>query len=142
MTDHIAKAHTTIEAPTDQVWAALTDPASIKQYMFGSEVQTDWKPGSPITWSGEFEGKPYEDKGEIIDLVPQQRLEMTHYSPLSGAEDKPENYHRLVYDLRERSGTTEITLSQDGNGSKEEADHAAENWQQMLHGLKDLVESK
>ena len=142
MTDHIAKAQTTIEAPTEQVWEALVNPAMIKKYMFGTNVSTDWLPGSAITWAGEYEGRAYEDKGEILDLVPQQRLEMTHFSPLSGKPDSPENYHHLIYDLRDREGATELTLSQDGNASPAEAQHSQDTWQQMLDGIKELVESK
>ena len=51
-----------INAPAAQVWKALTDPAIIKQYFFGTNVETDWKKGSPITWTGEWEGKTYQDK--------------------------------------------------------------------------------
>ena len=66
--DHVATAETEIEASPAEVWKALTDPELIKKYMFGSEVVTDWQPGSPITWKGEYEGKPYEDKGEILEV--------------------------------------------------------------------------
>ena len=63
MADHVATAQTEIDASPDKVWDALTDPDQIKQYMFGSQVETDWRPGSPIVWKGEYEGKQYEDKG-------------------------------------------------------------------------------
>ena len=53
------------------VWKALTDPALIGKYMLGAQVETDWKPGSPIVWKGEYEGKRYEDKGEILDFDPE-----------------------------------------------------------------------
>jgi hypothetical protein len=33
----------------------------------GADVETDGKPGSPITWKGEYQGKPYEDKGELVE---------------------------------------------------------------------------
>ena len=66
MTGHVATAQCEIDAPPEKVWRALTDPGLIKKYMFGSEVNTDWQPGSPITWKGEFEGRPYVDKGEIV----------------------------------------------------------------------------
>jgi uncharacterized protein YndB with AHSA1/START domain len=64
VTDYVATAEIEIDAPPTKVWSALTDPDQIKQYMFGSEVVTDWRQGSQIVWKGEYEGKEYEDKGE------------------------------------------------------------------------------
>ena len=74
MADHVATAETEISGSTDEVWEALTDPGQIKKYMFGSEVVTDWEQGSPIVWKGEYEGKRYEDKGEIVEIDPRRRL--------------------------------------------------------------------
>jgi len=50
----IAEVQTTIEAPIDKVWAAIVDPATIKEYMFGTTVISDWKEGSKIVWKGEW----------------------------------------------------------------------------------------
>jgi uncharacterized protein YndB with AHSA1/START domain len=141
MTDHVAAAEIEIEESPAKVWAALTDPEQIKQYMFGSEVVTDWKPGSPIVWKGEYEGKTYEDKGEIVEIEPERRLKVTHFSPSSGQEDRPENYHTVLYELEERDGTTRVSLSQDNNPSKEAAEHSRANWEKMLAGLKEVVEA-
>ena len=66
----IATAETDISAAPDRVWSALVDPEQIKQYMFGSQVVTDWQPGSPIVWKGVYDGKPYEDKGEVLEIDP------------------------------------------------------------------------
>jgi uncharacterized protein YndB with AHSA1/START domain len=140
MSGHVATAECEIDAPPDKVWRALTDPELIKKYMFGSEVKTDWQPGSPITWKGEFEGREYEDKGEIISVDPGQRLEVTHFSPLTGQEDRPENYHRVRYELLQTTGGTSVRLTQDNSSSAEEAEHSAANWQMMLDGLKNVVE--
>ncbi|HVD53188.1 MAG TPA: SRPBCC domain-containing protein [Propionibacteriaceae bacterium] len=140
MSGHVATAECEIDAPPDKVWRALTDPELIKKYMFGSEVKTDWQPGSPITWKGEFEGREYEDKGEIISVDPGRRLEVTHFSPLTGQEDRPENYHRVRYELQQTTGGTSVRLSQDNSSSAEEAEHSAANWQMMLDGLKNVVE--
>ena len=137
----VATAETEIDASTAEVWHALTDPAHIEQWMFGSKVETDWQVGSQIVWKGEYEGKTYEDKGEILQYDEPSTLSMTHFSPMSGQDDAPENYHRLVYELAEHDGHTHVSLSQDGNGSEEEAEHAKGNWEQMLGGLKDHVES-
>jgi uncharacterized protein YndB with AHSA1/START domain len=137
---HVATAETEIQAPPERVWNALTDPEQIEQYMFGSRVETDWEPGSPIVWKGEYEGKTYEDKGEILEVEPGRRLKLTHFSPLGGEEDVPENYHTLVYELEGKADATRVSLTQDNNASAEAAEHSSANWQQMLTGLKQVVE--
>jgi len=38
----IAEVQTTIEAPIDKVWAAIVDPATIKEYMFGTTVPANY----------------------------------------------------------------------------------------------------
>ena len=140
MTGVIATAEAVISAPPGRVWAALTDPAQIKEYMFGSEVETDWIPGSTITWKGKYQGKAYEDKGKIVELDPPRRLVVTHFSPMSGQEDIPENYHTLTYLLEPRGEGTHVSLSQDNNASEEEAAHSRDNWAVMLSALKNVIE--
>jgi uncharacterized protein YndB with AHSA1/START domain len=142
MADHVATAEADIDAPGEKVWDALTDPEQIKQYMFGSTVSTDWKPGSPIVWKGEYEGKTYEDRGEIVEVERPRRLELTHFSSASGLEDRPENYHTLVYELEERDGKTHLSLSQDNNPTEEAADRSRANWETMLESLKQVVEGR
>ena len=141
MADHVAHAECEISAAPQQVWDALIDPHAISAFMFGAKVDTDWAEGSPITWSGEYDGTPYQDKGEILEVDEGRRLRMTHYSPLSGQDDVPENYHTLDYRLEENGATTRLSLDQDGNDSAEQADQFAANWQMMLDQVKEYVES-
>ena len=122
------------------VWAALTEPDQVRQYLMNTLLLTDWKPGSPITWSGEWEGKPYTDKGEVVEVEEGKRLAYTHFSPLSGAEDSPENYHTLWWNLEEVSGGTQVVLNQDKHSSAEEADRNRENWQQVMQSMKKVAE--
>ncbi len=136
----VATASIDIEAPATRVWAALIEPDQIAAYMFGSRVETDWEVGHPITWNGEWEGRPYQDKGQVLAYDEPARLSVTHFSPLTGQDDVPENYHTLVYELDESAGVTTVSLSQDNNGSEEEAEHSRANWQMMLDGLKKQVE--
>ncbi|HEY3340036.1 MAG TPA: SRPBCC family protein [Propionicimonas sp.] len=140
MKGHIAEASVIVAAPPERVWAVLTEPDYVRQYLMGADLETDWKPGSPITWSGEWEGKPYTDKGEVLEVEENRRLAYTHFSPLSGAEDSPESYHTLWWSLEEVSGGTQLVLNQDNNSSQEEADHNRATWQQVLAGLKKAAE--
>ncbi|SHL36382.1 Uncharacterized conserved protein YndB, AHSA1/START domain [Chitinophaga jiangningensis] len=136
----IAKAEVAIHADAAKVWQALTDPAIIQQYMFGTKVESDWKQGSAIVWKGEWKGKAYEDKGVITGITPPQQLQYTHFSPLSGKEDKPENYHTVTITLEKYGGGTRVTLQQDKNANEKSQQESQQNWQQMLQGLRDVVE--
>ncbi len=141
MADHVARARVEIDATPRMVWRALTDPEQVARWMSGTEVSTDWRVGSPITWRGEMNGTAYEDKGEILASDEPTRLSMTHYSPLMGGADEPENYHTVTYDLSADGDRTTVELSQDGNDSAEQAEQFGANWQGMLDALKKTVES-
>ena len=141
MADHVARARVEIDATPRVVWQALTDPRQVARWMSGTDVSTDWRVGSPITWRGEMNGAAYEDKGEILVSDEPTRLSMTHYSPLMGASDEPENYHTVTYDLSADGDGTTVELSQDGNDSAEQAEQFGANWQGMLDALKKTVES-
>ena len=137
----IAEKQITIHAPRASVWQALVDPQKVKQYMHGTNMETDWGVGSPITWKGEWKGQPYEDKGTVLEVQPQTLLKMTHWSPMGGSEDRPENYHTVTYELAEHDGTTDLTGKQENNATQEEADSMAENnWGPVLEGLKNVAE--
>ena len=140
MADHIAHAEVSIDAAPDVVWRALTDPESIKQYMFGADVETTWQVGAPITWSGTMGDTPYRAKGTVEEFEPPQRLVVTHFSPAPGKQDVPENYQRIQYDLDGDGEVTTLTLHQTGNDSEEAAQESSGNWQQMLEGLKKVAE--
>ena len=137
---YIAKAKTTIHAPAAKVWQALVNPEIIKQYLFNTQVISDWKVGSPIIYKGEWEGKPFEDKGEILEIEPEKVLKSTHWSPLSGVPDIPENYHTVTYTLSGKGDSTDVTITQDNNASEDEKAHSEKNWETVLKGMKDLLE--
>jgi uncharacterized protein YndB with AHSA1/START domain len=136
----IASSSIDINAPSSKVWDALVNPEAIKQYMFGTNVVTDWREGSPIFWKGEWQGKSYEDKGVVLQFKPGRTIQYSHFSPLSGLPDKPENYHTVTIELSGDRNQTRVSLAQDKNLTEEERDHSAGNWEMMLTALKKLVE--
>jgi len=137
-----AKVSTTIDVPVAMVWDALTSPKMIKQYMFGTDAVSDWKEGSSIVWKGEWQRRKYEDKGVILQLKPKRMIQYTHFSPLSGQPDLPENYHTVTVELSSDGAQTTISLSQDNNATEQAREHSEENWKMMLDGLKKLLEKK
>ena len=132
-----------IEATVNKVWNALTNPEIIKQYLHDTNTKTDWVVGHPITWSGEWNGKPYEDKGEILTFEQNKIIKISHWSPLSGQEDTPENYHIITYELSCDKNKTILTLTQGGNSSQEDVNSMIENgWKPILLQIKELLEMK
>ncbi len=135
-----ANAAIAITASKNEVWAALITPSAIKQYMFGADVESTWHEGSDITWKGEFNGKRYEDKGVILKLEPEKMLRYSHFSPLSGKPDEPDNYHVVTIMLADGADRTEVSLTQDNNDDEESRLESEKNWNTMLEGLKAYVE--
>jgi uncharacterized protein YndB with AHSA1/START domain len=135
-----AKASIKINAAGIKVWDGLTNPSIIKKYMMGAKVDSDWKKGSSITWKGEFKGKPYEDKGKILEIEPHTKLKYSHFSPMSGEKDVPENYHTVTINLSGDEKQTMVILTQDKNHSEKENEESQKNWKMMLEGLKKVFE--
>ena len=135
----VAKQAITINAPVAKVWDALINPDMLRQFMF-AEVVSDWKEGSPIVFRGEYQGRAFEDKGKILRFEPGWVLEYSHFSPLAGLPDVPENYHTVTYTLVDEGKQTRLELSQDKNATDEERQHAEQFWGQMLATLKSLLE--
>ena len=136
----VAEVRTSIDANRNLVWRALVSPAAIKQYMLGADVESDWTPGSDITWRGEYNRRRFEDHGEIVDIEPEHLLRYTHFSGSSGQPDRPENYHTVTIDLAEAGTVTEVLLSQDNNPNEAARAESEKNWWLMLEGLKKYVE--
>ena len=135
-----AQVSETIKVPAGKVWEALVTPSIIKQYFFGTDTETDWKVGSPVKFSGEWQGKTYRDKGTVLANEPGKKLQYTYWSSMSGIEDKPENYVTVTYELTENNDYTIVTISQDNIPSAEMKEHSAANWSKVLKSLKDLLE--
>ncbi len=140
MTNLSLKTSITINAAADKVWKALTDPAIVKQYFFGTDVKSDWKKGSPITWSGEWQGKTYQDKGTILEITPGKYVKYSYWSSMGGKEDKPENYQNVSYTLFQKNGVTTFELTQDNIKDEAAKQHSEQNWQAVFGKMKEMVE--
>lgn len=129
-----------INANREKVWDALTDPDKIKEYFMGTEVKTDWKVGSPISFQGEYEGKNYMDKGTIMRNEKPKVLQYDYWSSFSGLPDTPDNYSVVTYTLEDMNGSTKVTATQEGFANPEAQKHADVSWDMVLKNLKKVCE--
>jgi uncharacterized protein YndB with AHSA1/START domain len=141
--NHQLQVKKTIEitASLMEVWHALTDKDTIKKYFFGTEAISDWQEGSSLIFRGEWEGKAYEDKGNILEAIPGEMLKYDYWSGFSGLEDKAENYSVVTYTLEQSVDGTIVELRQKGFASDEALTHADGGWTMVLDNLKSLLES-
>ena len=145
MTETTARVSRTLHASVDEVWRVLTNARTVGSLFMGSTVETDFHVGSPITFKGEFKGRRYEDKGEILGVDECRRLSFSHYSGMSGVPDEPENYHVVTFDLRPAPEGTRVVLTQSnltGGVRKSDIEHKADyekTWSMVLDGLDKAV---
>lgn len=130
----------TIDASKADVWRVLTDKNMIQQYFYGTIAESDWEEGSPITFTGTWEGQEYKEKGTILEIEEEKLLKYSYLSSMSGLEDKPENYAEITYRLERQNGKTLLSITQKGFKDKETYDHSAQGWEEVLGNLKELVE--
>ncbi|MES2389670.1 MAG: SRPBCC domain-containing protein [Bacteroidota bacterium] len=138
--------HDSIDASVKTVWRALTKPEIVKQYFFNTNMVTDWVEGNPITWHGEWQGKSYEDKGTVLEVLPEKRLKYTYWSSMSGLADRPENYVRVTFELEEHHmgdhKKTKLTITQDNIEDEKMAEHSKDQWNKVLQSMRLLLEPK
>lgn len=140
MDGHEVRVERTIRAGPERVWRVLTEPDLVSRWMLGAEVRSTWTPGAPITWAGEYEGRGYEDRGEVLEVDPGRRLSYTHRSSDAEGVERPER--RLAWTLDEAeggAGATRLTLATT-TGSPEETDQAEAGWAAILDLVRDLAE--
>ena len=129
-----------IKAPASKVWEALTTPEWIKKYLFGTQTISDWKVGSPIIFTGTWEGKEYQDKGTILKFEMEKVFQYNYWSSFSSLPDLPENYAVLTFELSPHGNTTELLLTQDNIANETALEHSSKNWDGVLGGMKELLE--
>lgn len=112
MSEATAQVSRLIKAAPAAIYRALTSPELMNAFFLGADVESTFEVGDPIAFKGAFNGEPYEDKGEILANDPPTRLSFSHFSPLTGAADAPENYHTVTFDLTPAGTATEVTLTQ------------------------------
>ena len=139
-TDISTSSSVSIGAPVDEVWRALTTPEQIKQWFFGVDTESDWEQGSQIVHRGEWEGKPYVDKGEIVRIEPPHLLVHTHWSDLSGKPDSPEHYQEVTWEVAEQNGGSRLTITEHNLPSDDAKDTSDQAWSMVLEKLKSMLE--
>jgi len=135
----IIKKERQIKADPKTIWAVLTNPAEIKQWL-GVDTKSEWVPQSDIIFTFTWEGKKYEDKGKLIRFDKERSFAYSYWSGFSGLPDKPENYSKIEFLLEPTKEKTLLKLSHSEFPTEIMYKHSEKNWEETLDMIKKLSE--
>jgi uncharacterized protein YndB with AHSA1/START domain len=138
---HVSRASIGIDASSAVVWNALVNPATIEKYFFGAKVVSDWKQGSPITFTGEFNGNSYHEKGTILQYQPEKVLQYSHWSDLEQLPDLQEHYRNWTFRIESGSPNVVLSVIEDNIPDETKRVRSDEFWSGVLTTIKAIVES-
>ena len=132
-----------IAAPARKVWLALTVPHLVKQWQYGADLLTTWEVGTPVVFRNEWDGKVFEQKGNVLEFLPESRLKYSLFFPRSDLQDTPEHSFFMTYELTESKGVTSLLVRQeDPRPSQPDEATGRDGGPDVLASLKELVEVK
>jgi uncharacterized protein YndB with AHSA1/START domain len=138
---HVSMASVAISGSSADAWDALVNPAIAKEYFFGATVHSDWKAGSPITFTGEFNGNSYHEKGTILQCQPGKLLQYSHWSDLEQLPDLPENYRNWTFRIESGNSGVVLSVTEDNIPDGGRRARSDEFWSGVLSTIKRIVES-
>lgn len=143
MSDRIVNTVVSIHAPAAVIWSFLTDPVRIGLWMMDTPVTiaTTWDTGSPIRSYGDLHGLPYENRGIILECIPEKVLSYSFWSTLSQIPDLPENYSVIRFELTPALSGTELTFTQENLVTESIYHHSNFYWHTVLGMIKKMSES-
>lgn len=140
-TENTVEKERMIEAEVTQVWDVLTSPEHIEQWL-GTQTESEWKKGSPITFSFSWDGKDLVDKGKIVAFKKNKTFSYTYWSSLSGLPDTEDNYSKITFDLQSDGNATKLMLTHTHFATKTMYEHSNENWESSLDAIKQVAENR
>jgi uncharacterized protein YndB with AHSA1/START domain len=130
----------TIHAPADKIWEALTQSQHLKE-VINATVDSSWQKGEAITYQHIYEGKPYEDKGKILDIVPGTYIRLAYLPAISDLADICENYQEVIAEITSLGPQlSTVRIEQKNIRDTFFGKRAPELWGDVLRNLKQLTE--
>jgi len=131
---------TYIRTTPDKLWTALTDPAFMRQYWFGSHGDSNWTAGSP--WKLVAADGSVSDAGEIVEADPPRRL-VIRWRHMNKPELNAEGDSLCTMLLEPTAGAVKLTIQHTIDKAPPSTFITAVSggWPKVLSNLKSLLET-
>jgi uncharacterized protein YndB with AHSA1/START domain len=127
-----------IKTTPERLWEAITDPEMRSKYHFGTQVNSDWTPGSRYEQLGP-DGSRVLVEGENLEVDPPRRLVQTQRA-LWGEDVKTEGTSRVTWEIEPVGDSCRLTVTHDQLREGANAQLYG-GWPMILSGLKTLLET-
>ena len=141
--DLVVTRSVVLNATPARVWEALTHPGMTKEYLYNLEIQSDWAKGSEVRWTGDYHGRPVDEHGKILDLVPGRLIKYSGFDRLVEGDPLRDGDVYVTHELIPYgSGTKLLTTIEHFEGDAARAELAADEWDfEIMPKLRSLVET-
>jgi uncharacterized protein YndB with AHSA1/START domain len=130
---------TYIRTTPEKLWAALTDPAFIRQYWFGMHCECQWTAGSP--WRLVSESGEVFDDGSIAEAVPPRRL-VIRWQHQRKPEIKAEGESQCTMELEPSGSAVKLSITHTiGCEPSRFIEAVSGGWPKVISNLKSLLET-
>jgi uncharacterized protein YndB with AHSA1/START domain len=127
-----------IRTTPERLWEAITDPEIRSKYHFGTQVTSDWTPGSHYEQSHPAAGVTIAE-GENLEVDPPRRLVQSMVA-LWSDDVKGEGTSRVTWEIEPVGDSCRLTVTHDQ--LREEAPgELYGGWPMVLSGLKTWLET-
>jgi uncharacterized protein YndB with AHSA1/START domain len=133
MTGHTTTCTVHVARPPEVVWSQMVHPGA--RWMLGMNVETDYRPGSPVTFEGHYMGREFADWGKVVAVERPRLLRFTHFSPTMDLPDEPENYHDISITLEPDDAGTTVHVLEENIETADRAQRAHDLWCKALTTL-------
>ncbi len=130
---------TYIRTTPAKLWQALTEPDFIRRYWFETNVECDFKPGSP--WKMTSADGTVTDSGEIVESDPPRRMVIRWFHQWM-PELKAEGESRCTIALEPVDKAVKLTVTHEiARADSKLITAVSGGWPSILSNLKSLLET-
>lgn len=130
---------TYIRTTPQKLWAALTDPKFIREYWFGSTIDSTWTKGAP--WALRKADGETDTAGEVLEIEPAKRV-VLRWQNQRVPELAADGPSRCTIELEPKGESVKLTITHEIErpGSKL-IQSVTGGWPLVLSNLKSLLET-
>jgi uncharacterized protein YndB with AHSA1/START domain len=130
---------TFIRTTPEKLWSALTTAEFMKEYWFGMQIHSEWKPGAE--WKMVFPDGRVADTGEVLEADRPRRIRLKWRNEFR-PELKAEGFTLCTIEIEPYGNSVRLSISHSIERSESKFIQAVSGgWPKILSNLKSLLET-